>query len=357
MQLNPRETPLELEIQSLLILHGSAATAASTLIKKYESQSLTLHQIELISIFCLHAGLPAMLLELITKQIAIGSEIPWGHVAEALALSLDKLPTSLSDAVLEGAREQGMTWHLARSRAFDEADATLPKERGKRRRALQEEIQQIKRDLLLQVDMFRSQELEAEEGRTLEKLMHMFPRDPQIREQYMEYRARKALMLLEAKSSQPREPNFQDLEPAADPETAKGLGIIADAMMGIWGASDNESQLGYDFAVAHWMWENPEGSLRFLPYDTYLEPAVWMRAESLLRTRRFIELLAELVEIEKAWAANPDTTFGVAYLRAQALWGLGRKFEAIEILEGIATVNPGFRSSEALLAVWKRSVS
>jgi hypothetical protein len=79
-----------------------------------------------------------------------------------------------------------------------------------------------------------------------------------------------------------------------------------------------------------------------------------MRAEVLLRTRRFATLLGELIEIEKLWSQSPEAIYAVAYLRAQCMFGLGRKFEAIDMLEGILNVEPQYRAAVALLAMWKR---
>lgn len=354
MQINRREAPLELEIQSLLILHGSAPNAGAALLKKYETQKLPLGHLELISTFCLHAGLPASLLVFLGKQVELGSEIPWGYFAEALALGSEEMSETVARAILEGAREQRLTWHLSRSHAFDTFEPGIIKEREMRRRAQSEKILVVKRDLMIQADMFRSQELETEEGRILEKLLGMFPRDIQIQELYAEHRARKALRLLEAKINRPKEKEWDEVEPGLDKEAAEQLRNIAASMQAVWDENGQDSQMGVDFAVAHWMWENPEASLLFLPPDPALPSAIWLRAEVLLRTRRFIELLSELAEIEKRLSYEPEATFAVSYLRAQALWGAGRRFDAIEILEGMLTVKPNYRSASALLAVWKR---
>ncbi|MFN7730113.1 MAG: hypothetical protein ACK5P7_13220 [Bdellovibrio sp.] len=347
---------LELEIQSLLILHGNADGAARALSEKYRSSPLTLAQSELISTFFLHAGLSASLLDFLCGQIELGSPIPWGHFVEALAMADDRLDQEILTAMLQGAEEQSLGWHLARSHVMDSFGDSMTKERELRRRALNEKALHLKRELLLQIDTLRSQEMDEQEGRLLEKVLKMFPRDPQIQDQFTEHRSRKALRLLESKMSKPDERNFEDYEAELDPESLQILQAIQGSMKtyceesGRQGAVDPE--LKTDFGVAHMMWENPNGTLSFVtPPES--ESAIWLRLQALLRTRRYVELLADLVELEKTTSANPDATIAITYLRSQALWGLGRRFEAIDLMEGLVNIKPNYMAGVTLLAVWR----
>jgi hypothetical protein len=345
---------LELEIQSLLILHGNADGAARALTEKYRSSPLTLAQSELISTFFLHAGLPASLLDFLCGQIELGSPIPWGHFVEALAMADDRLDQEILTAMLEGAEEQLLGWHLARSHVMDSFSDSIAKERELRRRALNEKVLHHKRELLMQIDTLRSQEMDEQEGRLLEKVLKMFPRDPQIQDQFTEHRTRKALRLLESKMSKPDERNYDDFEAELDPESLQILQAIQGSMKAYCEESEDSavSDLKTDFGVAHMMWEHPDGTLSFVtPPES--ESAIWLRLEALLRTRRYVELLADLVELEKTTSANPDATIAITYLRSQALWGLGRRFEAIDLMEGLVNIKPTYMAGATLLAVWR----
>lgn len=344
---------LELEIQSLLILHGNAEGAARALTEKYRSQNLTLAQSELIATFFMHAGLPASLLDFLCGQIETGSPIPWGHFAEALTMADGgRLENEIMTALLEAAEEQMLGWHLARSHALDSFSDTLAKERELRRRALNEKVLHHKRELLMQIDTLRSQEMDDEEGRLLEKVLKMFPRDPQIQDQYQEHRTRKALRLLEHKMSKPPERNYDEYEATHDAESLGILSAIQASMQEIWSQEGQPAQMGTDFGVAHMMWENPEGVLAYVT-PPGSDSAVWLRLEALLRTRRYVQLLADLIALEKNVFDNPDATIAITYLRAQALWGLGRRFEAIDLLEGLVNIKPNYMAAITLLSVWR----
>ena len=349
-----REASLELEIQSLLVLHGSAEQAAEALLKKYESQKIPVAQQEIIASFCLSVGLAKSLIQFFCTQIQNENEIAWGHLAEAVGLTIDPIDAETANVIMAGALAQKASWHLSKSYRLDQFDEALLRERDSHKRAVQEKILYAKQELLLQADTLRSQDLEVEEGKILEKLLRMFPKDHEIKEQSEEHRSRKALKLLDSRTSNPREKNVEELQPENSSEEIAELKVIKESMLEAWQKAHQDPQMGLDFAVAHWMWENFEASHSFIPAASDLNGARWMRAESLLKDRRFAELLSELIEIEKVLADDPEGTFGVSYFRAQALWGMERRFEAIEILEGIVVIRPSYRAAAALLATWKR---
>jgi hypothetical protein len=130
--------------------------------------------------------------------------------------------------------------------------------------------------------------------------------------------------------------------------------------------SEEAVALAVDFAVSQLMWDNEDGAIHLL--DQVLErlkknhsketvPTDWLRAEILLRGRKFVSLLDHLTWLETAYADDPETVFSVQYLRAQALWGLNQKFVAIEIIEGLLQARPDYRTAHALLDQWKEELS
>jgi len=195
--------------------------------------------------------------------------------------------------------------------------------------------------------------METEEGRLLDKVLKMFPRDSQIQEQFAEYQTRRALRLLDTKTSQPPEKNLEDLEDEWDAESLRTLKTIEMSMQAVWRENLNDPTMVLDFGVAHMMWDNPEGALAFVG-NTESESAIWLRLEALMRARRYIEVLGVLLDIETRFAHNPDATLAATYLRARCQWGLKRRFEAVDLLEGLVNIKPNYRDASSLLAVWKR---
>ncbi|HRO68156.1 MAG TPA: hypothetical protein PL182_11375, partial [Pseudobdellovibrionaceae bacterium] len=68
---------------------------------------------------------------------------------------------------------------------------------------------------------------------------------------------------------------------------------------------------------------------------------------------RLVELLHELARVELLQSEDSETFFATAYLRAQALWGLGQKHAAIEVMESLLASRPQYRSGLSLLSLWR----
>lgn len=352
------DAPLDLEIQSLLILHGSTDRAVQALLEKYQNKSQSFQTLEELSYFCLCAGRPAALILFLTKQLELGAKIPWGHFAEAFSMTPPPAGSPIFGAILTGAHEQNLIPHLSRSRWLDATQPRLITEREERKKNLNKKLSGIKQELLDQAEMLKTQELDEQEGETLEKLVKMFPKDPDCSKRLTEYRARKSSRVLEERTRNPREKNLEDLNHAKPSE--EELRILTEITKAMQEACQSESsettrqRLLLDFSVAHAMWDHPEGSLELSKNAADSAEGDWLRIESLLLARRFAQLLTELLLIEKKYCAEPDTALAVVYYRAQCLWGLKKKFEAIELLETLVSVNPSYRAAAPLLAAWKR---
>lgn len=345
---------LELEIQSLLILHGSASGAAKALYEKYKTVPLKLEQAELISVFYLLADLPATLVDFIIEQIKVGGELPWAHFVQALQRSNTSIDEELWTALINGAADQKTLWQLAKHPTALSSHPELADAKELAKKYLQEKALRQKRELLAQIETLRSQEMDEAEGTLLQKVLKMFPRDMQIQEQFDEYRSRKALQLLERKNSN-TESSFDSTEPQdfLDPESIEILQNIQSSMLRELHLTKPANEiLQQDFAIAHLMWDNPDGALT-LTTDAKNWATLWLHLEAELKAKRYLDLIQDLIEIEKNVANNPDATLSIHYLRAKALWGLGRRYEAIELLDGLAAINPQFLDVSSRLQLWK----
>ena len=108
----------------------------------------------------------------------------------------------------------------------------------------------------------------------------------------------------------------------------------------------------FDFAIAAFTLESFDDALEILSYAEETTPLLLFRMEVLVRCRRFVELLNEISKMELAFSHEPETFFATAYLRAQALWGLGQKHSAIEVLESLMASRPHYRAASALISMW-----
>ncbi len=341
---------IEIEIQALLSHYQASDLAADALIKKYEDKKLSLGEFEALATFLLYCGFYATLTDLITRKLNDGSHIPWGHFVEALFLSTEEVSTPLLEAVLEGAKEARHFSHLARSHYLDGLIPEMNQQREKRRKTFQVRAEKRKTELLREMEVLKSQGLHQEEEKIIQLLITLFPEDSELYQLKAELRERLAQEYMSRQSFQPRhEIFFPQFEKKSEEEEIQ-LQEIENAMME---AAQSAQELATDFALSHIIWDNHEAALRILDQAPEGPAKDWLRAEALLRGRRFVELLNELLILEEKYADDAETVFSVHYLRAQALWGLKQKFQAIEILEGMVETRPTYRSAASLLQLWK----
>ncbi len=343
---------IEIEIQNLLTHHQTSDLVADYLIKKYEPRKLTLPEFEALATFLMHGGFHASLVDMISRKLSDeGSDVPWGHYAEAIFLAAQKeINISIKSAIYQGAEESFALKSLARTYVLDEFRPELEIQRNMRRRELAEKAGKRKKDMLDQLAVLRSQNLYQEEDKILDTLMRINPGDMQIYKLRVDLRERMAQDYINKRVDRPRKEIFFPVFEPIDEETQKMLNAIEASM---FEALAYAQHMASDFAIAQMLWDNHEAALRLIDNAPESEVKDWTRAEILLRSRRFLELLDELLVLEKKYESDPETVFAAHYLRAQALWGLEQKKLAIEILEGMVVARPHYRAAHSLLTEWK----
>lgn len=342
---------MEIEIQNLLSHHQATDLVADALIKKYETRKLSLPEFEALATFLMHGGFHASLVDLITRKLEDGSKIPWGHYAEALILATrGNVDLKVKGALFQGAEESIALNSLARTFVLDDFRPELEIQRNMRKREVSEKAARKKKELLDQVAVLRSQNLLQEEDRVLQTLMRFYPGDLEIFHLRANLRERMAQEYINRRTERPRKEIFLPVFEPIDAESQKMLDAIEASMVE---ALVNAQFLANDFAIAQMLWENHDAALRLVDQGPDSAVKDWTKADLLLRGRRFLELLDELIVLEKKYEEDPETVFSAQYLRAQALWGLEQKQLAIEILEGMVEARPQYRAAHSLLTEWK----
>lgn len=346
----PSNTSIELEIQALLLHHGSADLAADALIKKYENSKLSLPEFEAIANFLMTCGFYSTLFNLIGRKLRMAAKIPWGQFAEALMLSQAQVDNEIKESIIEGAQEQDALSHLSRSTYLDHFNSSLVSERKRRQQMFYQKHQQRRQEMLEEIALLRSQGLHQEEEKAVGRMALYFPDDAEIASMRASLRERLALDII---SKKPATKNnlFIPYHEAIDPESRKILDQIFQRM-----AHQLDGQTAFlaeDFAVALLTWEDEEAALKILDLGPPTVSGDWLKAEILLSARRFVELLNHLTWLEATYGTDPECLFSVNYLRAQALWGLNQRDRAIEILQGMVITRPQYRAAHSLLNQWK----
>lgn len=344
-------TFIELEIQNLLNETADLFEVGERLITHLESseENFNAENITALARFLLKSESPTLLIAFVLKHLENESfPIPWPYFLESLTMLGTSLDENVLAALNEGIKEtNGMSEAARAGKAPPIED--FDDWRSSRKYKIHKDYLNNKRVLLDQLVTLRTQQLYEQERNLLQRLQKLYPGDSEIRLEASEHKQRYALEILQKRSPKNRSVKMDQYVPK-DPELEKALAAVTESL--IEHAQKNPA-MALDFAIALFMFESYEGALQIIishPENT--ESYLWFRLEVLLRCRRYVELLNDISQIEVMLAADPETFFATAYLRAQALWGLGQKHTAVEVMEGLLASRPHYRAGSALLSIW-----
>lgn len=342
---------LELEIKSLLDELGQPSAVAERLIPYIEGSEdlLTPDVILTLSRFLLHSGLYAELIGFVLRHFRSETfRIPWPYFLEAIALSRPGFDDMLADLLLEGIDQQNQRADASRSKALDLHTPELKAERADRRLQALKQYRREKDRLIEQLATLRTQQLYEQERQLLQKLQKMYPGDEDIRQEAKNHKERYALEILAKHSRLSKNFSFDSLPADSAVENLKPS--FAETLLR---AAENDPESALDLAISAAMldlWETALDTLSFAPEGKAKD---WLHMELLLGARRHLELLQNLGALEQIHADDPETFFATAYLRAQALWGLGQKHQAIEVMESLLAARPQYRAGISLITLWR----
>ena len=339
---------LELEIQALLKYHGTADLAADALLKKYGNEKLSKEEFETLAIFLLHAGFCATLADLIVRKLKDHSQIPWGHFVEGLFMASAFIDPEIKQALIEGAKAQDGLSDLARNQNLDYFEEQLPILRKERWEKAAQEKARAKDEIVANVKFMKNQGLKDQEEKAIEQLAAISPSSETVQVMRSDLQQRQAQEMIEKKTTKKARKSYLPLREQKDPETQNLLNHIEFSMQE---QAAKNPELVSDFALAHFHWNNEEATLRLLTLGPLTATNNWLRAEALLKARRFIELLDFLNFLEQT-EADPEIVFSTNYLRAQAMWGLNERESALELMQKIVDTRPNYRVAHALLQEW-----
>lgn len=342
---------LENEITNLLQEHQSVELVADLLIKKYQLIRLSKAEFESLANFFISAGLLQAFIRFTMQKFTDSSIIPWGHFADALSKSTGgQVDLEIKSAIYFAAEGQNAVAELTKTRAFDEYRPEIEIHRKVKLREAEEVIRKRRQDIQERLDIYRTQNLFSEEDRILNYLMYLEPDNKDLLNQRAQLRERMAQDILSKKFSKGGKRNFYNFIEAKDEETQK---ILENIFLSMKSTLPQAPYLALDFCIAMLIWEDYPKALEFVSLATNSPQKDWLRAEILLLSRRFVDLLSEIDALEAKYQHDSDALFSANYLRAQALWGLNQRHEAIELMEEMLVARPQYRAAHSLLAQWK----
>lgn len=341
---------LELEIKSLLEEFKDPEVVAGKLVTLFSDPRFAWSEENLLELYryLLNCGLYQNLIRFCLAQLPNPEfKMPWAYFIEAVNAGVPDLEEDVVKYILLGIQEDDAAHTVSLASGAERFVKNAKELKNEHRRARRRDTTRLKGELMDELLTLRTQQLYEQEKMLLGKLQRMFPGDADILEEVREHKERYALEILSRRSPL-REAVLREAPP-----TAEANAQMQEFNSSFLQAAAKSPDLAFDFAIAAYMMDLPETTLVLLKSIQLSSAQKWFLLEIKLKCRLFLEILGDLNEIELALAHEPETFFATAYLRAQAYWGLQQKHMAIEILESILAARPNYRSSSALLEIWR----
>ncbi|MCB0421415.1 MAG: hypothetical protein KDD61_10495 [Bdellovibrionales bacterium] len=342
---------IESEIQ-ILLREGLTVDAVGTnLFRRLEHDRLTPEQKKSIFYFAYYSGLHQPLLEHLAQRIRTERELPWELLAQLFHENGVKYNQTLVTHLFAGAQKQKLLREFLSFSEWDHLDPRFLPLRTSRDKERQADFIKAKNRLKEKITYLKNQRMLDEEKRALQKYAELYPGDPYIKTQLTEFKERWAKELIASRSSSLRELKIERNSLKQEPYVKEWEEVLCKELKRL--ESQYPQQL-YNLAVGFMMMEIPNLAVITLQMMPKEENREWLLAEALIAANRPLDGIGVLYEIEVKYAKNPETSFGVSYLRAQALWKLGQEDMAISILQSIINIRPKYRSASTLLKEWTR---
>lgn len=344
---------IELEIQNLLKEASDLNEVADRLLEYLDAHpdNLNADNVTAIARFFLNAKLNSTLVAFVLHRLEREEfPVPWPYFLEALANTKAHIDETTAQSMLEGIYEDNATLEAARSTKLSDILPELKKWSEERKTKIQHEYLSNKELLLNQLLTLRTQQLYEQEKKVLYRLQKLYPGDLDVFQEVREHRQRHALDILQTKSPRQRSIQTSDLIKKT-PENERTTQAL---MASLKEHAETSPELAFDFAIVAFMLDEFETSLELQKKCIESPSLLWLQLETLLHAKRFLELLHQITTVEIKLSSDPETFFATAYYRAQALWGLGQRNAAMDVLEALLTARPNYRAAGALLSIWSQ---
>jgi tetratricopeptide (TPR) repeat protein len=287
------------------------------------------------------------------ESLSSKTRVPFDIIIELTRKASVRPGTTAVEALLKGIRKQQATEDLLSARGWDPWDKRFNLIRKEILEKRVTDSRKAKEAMFDKFNFLRNQRLVEQAGRVLRRMLELYPEDKDLvktKQEFDDHWAREVLSNHMASLSHDRLDRTVLDNSTSDEEMLscfvnEGAKIARDHR-------DFASDLAVGFMFMH---EHKRG-LEILGWAPLSSANEWIRAEFLIEGRRFVEAMEHLNQLEVKYAGDPETAFGVSYLRAQCFKGLGQKDAALEILQSIVRVRPNYRSAQALILEWTQGM-
>lgn len=194
-----------------------------------------------------------------------------------------------------------------------------------------------------------------EEVKVLNKLKLYDPENPQLTKHLESIDKKLAIDLF----SRPKQSNFEeDYEQYLKSQLTESDLISCQAIFEkIKEDTHNGDQKYFDYSILFYQLEAYSFALACIQLAPACLERDWFLLELLFLSKRYFECIDLADDLYENNKNNPDIQFASLYQKAQALWIIGSKNEAIELMTAITNSRPGYRSAYEILHSWREKLS
>lgn len=341
---------IEIIIQKLLQDYD-ATYVADDLLKKWDRGELSEKDQDIAAQFLLNSGFLKTLQNQFIKQLTQDRYIAWVPFLEMISRITKTIPEDIADPILVGMTESNKLEDIIYAQKaknlhprFFKVIKTYLEER---RHALEKEKAELKQKLQRHI----ADRMDTEIKNLSLLLRQRFPNDKEIFDMTSDLDMARIRSLVQ-KKERDLQHNFQEATNLKSKDTASAEEKNKIAGNVIESAKKNPTT-AYDLAILLTQMEVYDAALTCLSYAPPSFEKDWLKLELLIRCENFIDAITESFEIENKYPQNPDTIFSTLELRAQALYGLGEREKAIQILEKLLEISPKNQTAKVLLHSWR----
>lgn len=339
----------ELELRRIIKEKGSGPELTRKLVKEILNPSVPWEEKRAFWHFLFISGRASTLVQGFIQAFKNKTRIPYDDFIHALAAAKVK-PTALAVAgLLKALSKHEALDDLIHAKNFDKYDARFATLRAELIEKKIAEQKKFKENMVEKFEFLRNQRMIEQAARLLRRMLELFPEDESLAQTQKEFEEQWARdVLSNHMASLKAERDLTITAPSGkDQEMLKCFLEAAEKIC------IEKRELAPEISIIFWFMDDFEKALEIINWAPVTLANDWLKAEILIASRRFIEAMEHLNQLEVKYISDPESTFAVSYMRALCLKALGQHASALEIMQSIVRIRPNYRSANALILEWR----
>lgn len=304
--------------------------------------------------FLYNAGLIRDLLQFAIDQMKSDKPVPWPFVIQSLTdhkVSISEQNAKILYKNMLMKQEKENTPYIFACKNWGEDFKEFELFRSVFLEKLQEENINIRRELLKNLEFVQSQGLLEEEEKIIDQLLEIEISSEEYLLLQKKLKQKKALQFVKKKKLSRQQQTLREKEPL--PFIPKESRLKEQFLKNIYEIVQVYPEKVKNLSVLLYMMGWPDMGLKLLDMTkAAIGETAWLYLEWLFEMQQYtasIELANQLLD---GTDGDPEKLFFINYIKAQALYYLGEKKEAIQYLNDIIVIRPDYKSAQSLMEKW-----